>query len=1223
MSKLSFRARALDAAKPMPIYMTEELPDLPDYSAINRAVPQMPSGMEKEEECEHHLQRAICTGLIIPTPEVSNIEDTEAYDRLYTTLYKMPRQLIHMQPFAMEQDIPDYDMDSEDERFVNAQAKKMDLTPLKFEEMMDRLEKGSGQTVVTLQEAKGLLKEDDDLIIAVYDYWLNKRLKTVVPLIPVVKTEHRIGSAANNPYLAFRRRTEKMQTRKNRKNDETSYEKMLKLRRDLSRTVTLLELVKRREKTKRELLHLTIEVFEKRYQAQDFSGQLLAEVSAIKTRPAFAPIFSNQFGLNQQHWLSKVPIKEEILVPRKEKRQYKRRKHKENIGSVINRGSYLMSSLQASQDAIVSSEEELEAPRPEFSDLSQCDSDGMFSFRRKMGCSYLPPTSGFGNWPWCGEGVNEADKRFRFYPTSIATPRNRHIGLARKRMGRGGRVILDRTSGFSDEFWSSVDFNVYDNRPDLPMYQPKSPPETNETQWTNSYGESAIESLPNTLIIDVENLEGCESVTPFHASDDEQIGDSKTVEKHSTGGKRGSADETLVLARKCEDLTSEPEGDSMLVMSVCNSKSDFDLTGSERTRRSDTFEDEVARFNAVNDGKGCVVSGRLLGSRNCEVRNRVRGERSHFHERKEAENFSFLSLSNLNRSGKNIFRRNYRIGGFRNISNWRKPKQQSCNGKNKVAEGRRDVFTTNEISLTELFAESSVNLIPEPELETNDDSFAILDKLGLDDDFIKKEPEISLDVDEKGGALIKTEAGQSNGSFQKQRLKIDKNIFEFSETDFLKYETDCDVDDLLPDLLQNDVVGYCGLFGLTPNSRFNLVSPTYLPLETDKADGDQLEEVIDGSEERLETGQPEKKSTSPNPSNFGQIADISSDIGNHEVTLQLKMNGNLESSAPENVLTSRLNVKNDFPDGYQLGNGEQAKAQRPQPQEQTINYIFALNHHNYTISGPPGGNVKQSPVENSQGSETQNQGDGGLQGATGNPVVSASSGTSQPSVQGNSWKPTLYRAGPGILRTYKGTNARNIQLTTDGHLVVQDVGKKTVSNGPTSIGFNQRRMMRATVSGQQQPASISAQNPTVTQLVTNPSVFTLEGISPSQNFVAGNQNLVVNQGFVTSGQTATNFLGSNQNVHYVATNQNVVTGNQIKQANLPQRKVSLLMNPDTGSSDAETVSVDLVNDSLETIDIERSEGDEAEGRASGQEITVENTNQMNVRKNNSLPMEVT
>lgn len=52
MNKLSFRPRALDASKPMPIYMAEELPDLPEYSAITRrAVPQMPSGMEKEEEC--------------------------------------------------------------------------------------------------------------------------------------------------------------------------------------------------------------------------------------------------------------------------------------------------------------------------------------------------------------------------------------------------------------------------------------------------------------------------------------------------------------------------------------------------------------------------------------------------------------------------------------------------------------------------------------------------------------------------------------------------------------------------------------------------------------------------------------------------------------------------------------------------------------------------------------------------------------------------------------------------------------------------------------------------------------------------------------------------------------------------------------------------------------------------------------------------------------------
>ena len=50
MSKLSFRARALDAAKPLPVFLNRDLPDLSDCLSISRAVPQMPTGMEKEEE---------------------------------------------------------------------------------------------------------------------------------------------------------------------------------------------------------------------------------------------------------------------------------------------------------------------------------------------------------------------------------------------------------------------------------------------------------------------------------------------------------------------------------------------------------------------------------------------------------------------------------------------------------------------------------------------------------------------------------------------------------------------------------------------------------------------------------------------------------------------------------------------------------------------------------------------------------------------------------------------------------------------------------------------------------------------------------------------------------------------------------------------------------------------------------------------------------------------
>lgn len=102
-----------------------------------------------------------------------------------------------------------------------------------------------------------------------------------------------------------------MQTRKNRKNDETSYEKMLKLRRDLSRAVTLLELVKRREKIKREYVHLTVEVFEKRYQAKDFSGAIMSELSLKSSRPAFTPIFHNHY--TNQSWTNKAILKDEVV----------------------------------------------------------------------------------------------------------------------------------------------------------------------------------------------------------------------------------------------------------------------------------------------------------------------------------------------------------------------------------------------------------------------------------------------------------------------------------------------------------------------------------------------------------------------------------------------------------------------------------------------------------------------------------------------------------------------------------------------------------------------------------------------------------------------------------------------------------------------------------------------------------------------------------------------
>lgn len=63
---------------------------------------------------------------------------------------------------------------------------------------------------------------------------------------------------------------------------------------------------------KREFVHLTIEVFEKRYQAKDFSGAMIAELSAIKSsRPAFTPIFHNHYN---QGWSNKAILKDEVIL---------------------------------------------------------------------------------------------------------------------------------------------------------------------------------------------------------------------------------------------------------------------------------------------------------------------------------------------------------------------------------------------------------------------------------------------------------------------------------------------------------------------------------------------------------------------------------------------------------------------------------------------------------------------------------------------------------------------------------------------------------------------------------------------------------------------------------------------------------------------------------------------------------------------------------------------
>uniref|UniRef100_A0A672SKU8 Enhancer of polycomb homolog n=1 Tax=Sinocyclocheilus grahami TaxID=75366 RepID=A0A672SKU8_SINGR len=500
MSKLSFRARALDAAKPLPIYRNKDLPDLTDCVSINRAVPQMPTGMEKEEESEHHLQRAISAqqvfrekkeSMVIPVPEAeSNIT---YYDRLYKGEFRIPKQLIHIQPLGLDNELPDYDMDSEDETLLNRLNRKMELKPVQFETMMDRLEKASTNQVITSQ-------------CFLSGFAVGHRTLSCEPAWD--------GSTNNDAYVAFRRRTEKMQTRKNRKNDEVSYEKMLKLRREFSRTMSILEMIKKREKSKRELLHLTLEVFEKRYQIGDFSGEILNEVTvplAEKTiypapislplssrHKAESKIKSHKSGPKHLHPFTVKPEPHFDFV-----RSHKKYSRRPKLDTFLQPGrperQQTINKADIKQYDFHSSGEDDYPLSPASEPDEENDPDGIFAFRRKAGCSYQAPLvdqSCSLHWQQTGQ-----DRLWqRNCLTALSVPR-RCIAVARGRVGRGGRVVLDRTSSDLDRALRHLDPDMF--YPSADSIVPDLPVHTN----TNSHNSRSSPQRSLTLLL--SDIQAC------------------------------------------------------------------------------------------------------------------------------------------------------------------------------------------------------------------------------------------------------------------------------------------------------------------------------------------------------------------------------------------------------------------------------------------------------------------------------------------------------------------------------------------------------------------------------------------------------------------------------------------------------------------------------------------------------------------------------------------
>uniref|UniRef100_A0A1I7ZTX5 Enhancer of polycomb-like protein n=1 Tax=Steinernema glaseri TaxID=37863 RepID=A0A1I7ZTX5_9BILA len=445
--QLSMRARNLDASRPVAVYYPGDIPPelATECASISRAVHTLPSGMEKEEEQESHLQEAILArqansagvaveNHVIPTPKV-DASSTLWYQRTYVPKER-PETLIRIQTaFGFEEELPEYDIDSEDEQWLERRSQIDPVDALQFERIMELLENGSSENQICLpHEAKVLLSKFDEAVAYdVYDYWLQKKRKAAehhnYVLIPRIRTEPKVGTTGANPYVAFRRRAEKMQTRKNRKNDEESYEKILKLKYDTRRAVTLFDMLRQRERTKNALVDLTEQIFNHRVEQEE----LLNGVDSCEgSQPSTSADAIKLDGVNRSPRKKRKPLslsmnsENEVVTKNTLKRN-------EDVWSTI-------SAIGSACSAPVASTSSLDDPNVRRIDSSS-EVDGKFEFVRRRGCTYRAPLPK--NRPSEQDFIVPPPQQ-RFYKTNIRNEQGEEVTvIGRPRVNRTGTRVMD------------------------------------------------------------------------------------------------------------------------------------------------------------------------------------------------------------------------------------------------------------------------------------------------------------------------------------------------------------------------------------------------------------------------------------------------------------------------------------------------------------------------------------------------------------------------------------------------------------------------------------------------------------------------------------------------------------------------------------------------------------------------------------------------------------
>ncbi|PRP84671.1 hypothetical protein PROFUN_07921 [Planoprotostelium fungivorum] len=271
---LSFRPRPIDVNRPMPVL--HNLPDLDaDFASTSRSVPQMPTGMEAEEEEEAHIQEAIKRSLKaasaresfadIPTPRVIIVDgwdDETPEDFARTSSY-----ITYVDPFESRNPPVEYDLEPEDEPLLETLAgmeEGKNITPDQVEAIINRMERDAdarydGQPMAI--DELGAISADhnvpEHILSIIYKHWRARRDAEKMPLIYRYLRPPDLDD--QSPFKAFRPSTDDKLKKKGR-NDSAVLIKFRQLRQEMEKARMLLEMIKKRERLKKELIeHVEIQ----------------------------------------------------------------------------------------------------------------------------------------------------------------------------------------------------------------------------------------------------------------------------------------------------------------------------------------------------------------------------------------------------------------------------------------------------------------------------------------------------------------------------------------------------------------------------------------------------------------------------------------------------------------------------------------------------------------------------------------------------------------------------------------------------------------------------------------------------------------------------------------------------------------------------------------------------------------------------------------------------